>query len=398
MARVENKGSSNHLKLEHAIKHNAVVQNLYRYGMSSAFKVMGIFTRIDPNLVLMNGHSYKYNDSPRAIYRKMCELGLDQQYKIVWALNDPNDVEIPGNVTKVKMDTLEYFKTALKAKYWVSCVGIERGLHFKKKSQKYLNTWHGAAINVCGNGVPGRKDFHWKYIDYFCVCGKYDEVNFGRDLELNSSSFLRTGLPRNDVLYSVTEESQKKIQEKLGLPVGKKYILYAPTWRDSEDGGASYQITPPIDWNRWRQELGDKYIVMLRTHPYTTKLMNVTFNDFVLDYTQYPEVNELLIAADVLISDYSSINLDYCIMGKPMICFGYDYDEYKKTRGFYYDLEKEMPNGVMRTEDEVISHLRKLDYEDDSKRTIQFRDSHCEFGNGNATIECINALFGTHYE
>ena len=101
--------------------------------------------------------------------------------------------------------------------------------------------------------------------------------------------------------------------------------------------------------------------MLLRTHPYTTRLMNVQFNDFVLNYTDYPEVNDLLIVADVLISDYSSINLDFCIMGKPMICFGYDYDEYNKSRGFYYDLEEEMPNGVMRTENEVLNHLKTLD-------------------------------------
>ena len=69
MAMVENKGSSNHLKLEHVIKHNPVIQGLYRYGMSGVFQLFGKFIRIDDNLVLMNGHSYKYNDSPRAIYR-----------------------------------------------------------------------------------------------------------------------------------------------------------------------------------------------------------------------------------------------------------------------------------------------------------------------------------------
>ena len=398
MASSENRGSSNHLKLEHIIKHNVIVQNLYRYGMSMAFQMLGRFIRTDPYLVLMNGHGYKYNDSPREIYRKMCELGMDKQYKIVWALMDPDSVDIPGNASKVKLDTLEYFITALKSKYWISCVGIERGLHFKKSNQKYLNTWHGAAINVCGNGVPGRNDFHWRYIDCFCVCGKYDEENFGRDLELNPKAFLRTGLPRNDVLYHVTEEYRNDIQKKLKLPEGKKYILYAPTWRDSEDGGLSYQISPPIDWNRWRRELGDEYVVMLRTHPYTTKLMNVVFNDFVLDYTEYPEVNDLLIAADILISDYSSINLDYCIMEKPMICFGYDYDEYKKYRGFYYDLEKEMPNGVMRTEEEVISHLINIDYSEDCQRTESFKNRHCEYGNGNATIQCINKVFETNYK
>lgn len=390
-------GSSNHLKLEFFIKHNPIIQNIYRYGLSAVFQTWGKFIKIDEKLILMNGQSYKYNDSPRAIYRKMYELGMTKEYKIVWALNEPDKVDIPG-CTKIKMDTVDYFKTAMRAKYWISCVNIERALHFKKKDQIYLNTWHGAAINVCGNGVSGRNDFHWNYIDYFCVCGKYDEINFGRDLELNPSSFLKTGLPRNDALYHVTEVNRQEIRERLGLPSDKKIILYAPTWRDSVDGGTSYSITPPIDWARWKAELGNEYVVLLRTHPYTTRLMNVQFNDFVLNYTDYPEVNDLLIVADVLISDYSSINLDFCIMGKPMICFGYDYDEYNKSRGFYYDLEEEMPNGVMRTENEVLNHLKTLDYELDAQKTIRFRDRHCEYGNGNATIQCINAVFKTDYE
>lgn len=397
MADKDKTGSSNHLKLEHFIKHNSVVQNLYRYGMSAVFQIWGRLIKIDDNLVLMNGHSYKYNDSPRAIYKKMHELGLTKKYRVVWALNEPDKVDIPG-CKKIKMDTLEYFKTAMRAKYWISCVNIERALHFKKKEQIYLNTWHGAAINICGNGVSNRNDFHWGYINYFCVCGRYDEVNFGRDLELNPASFLRIGLPRNDILYHVSKEFQKKIQKKLQLPKEKIYILYAPTWRDSEDGGTSYQIAPPIDWKRWKEELGEDYIVMLRTHPYTTKLMNIQFDDFILDYTDYPEVNDLLIAADILISDYSSINLDYCIMGKPMICFGYDYDDYKKTRGFYYDLEAEMPNGVMKTQEEVIRHLKSFNYEADAERTIAFKNRHCEYGNGNATIKCINTVFGTDFK
>lgn len=397
MTNKDKTGSSNHLKLEHFIKHNLLVQNLYRYGMSAVFQVWSKMIKTDAKLVLMNGHSYKYNDSPRAIYKKMYELGLTEKYHVVWALNELDKVDIPG-CTKVKMDTIEYFKTAMRAKYWISCVNIERALHFKKKDQIYLNTWHGAAINVCGNGVNKRNDFHWGYIDYFCVCGKYDEINFGRDLELEPTSFLRTGLPRNDVLYHVTKEVQEAVRQQLGLLEEKKYILYAPTWRDSKDGGDSYQIAPPIDWGKWKKELGDNYVVMLRTHPYTTRLMNVQFDDFVLDYTDYAEVNDLLIAADVLISDYSSINLDYCIMGKPMICFGYDYDEYKKIRGFYYDLEEEMPNGVMRTENEVITHLKNLDYEADVAKTVRFKESHCEYGCGDATVACINTVFGTHYE
>lgn len=396
MGSKEKVGSSNHRKLEHFIKHNAAVQKLYRFGMSAALKLWGKLVKIDEALVLMNGHGYKFNDSPRAIYRKMQELGLTDKYRVVWALNEPEKADIPG-CSKVKMDTLAYFRTALQAKYWVSCVNIERGLHFKKKQQVYLNTWHGAAINVCGNGVSGRNDFHWGYIDHFCVCGKYDEDCFGRDLELNPDAFLRTGLPRNDVLYQATEARRDALRKKLQLPEGKKCILYAPTWRESEDGGDSYQIAPPIDWTKWKERLGGEYVVLLRTHPYTTQLMNVRFDDFVLDFTDYPEVNDLLIATDVLISDYSSILLDYCILGKPMVCFGYDYDRYRDARGFYYDLEQEMPNGVMRTEDEVLAHLETLDEQAEREKTLHFKNRHCEYGRGDATLKCINALFGTNY-
>lgn len=395
MSKDKKVGSSNHRKLEYLIKHNPVIQSIYRNFVSFGFRVISHFFAIDKKLVLMNGHGYKYNDSPREIYRKMHELGMTKKYRVVWALNEPEKTAIPG-CKKIKMDTWEYFKTAFKAKYWISCVNIERSLRFKKKNQIYLNTWHGASINAAGNAVSGRKDFHWGYIDYFCVCGKPDEINYGRDFEVNEKAFLRVGYPRNDRLYHATKEEQVKLKEKLGLPLDKLCILYAPTWRDSNDGGRSYQLAPPIDWEQWKEELSDEFVVMLRTHPYTTELMNVQFDEFVRDYVEYPEVNDLLIATDILISDYSSINLDYAITEKPMICFGYDYDEYIKYRGFYYDLQSEMPNGVMRDQKEILKHLKTLDYSAECDKTRRYKNKYMEYG-GNATLECINTLFGTSF-
>lgn len=388
-------GSSNHLKLEHLLKHNSFVQFSYRFIMSLVFKIIGLFIKTDESLVLINGHGYKYNDSPRVIYKKMYDLGLNEKYNIIWALNDPEKYSIPG-CKKIKMDTLEYFITALRAKYWISCVNIERGLHFKKKNTIYLNTWHGAAINVCGNGVKGRNDFHWEHIDYFCSCGKYDSKYFVRDFNLNKSSLLLCGYPRNDELYVHDSTVQQNMKKKLGLPIDKKAILYAPTWRESDDGGETYKLIPPINWKLWKETLGDEYIILLRTHPYTTELMNIEFNSFVMDFTSYPEVNDLLIASDILISDYSSIILDYSIMCKPIICFGYDYSTYNNLRGFYYDLEKEIPNGVLKNEMEVLNHICNLDYEKECDKTKFFKEKHMEYG-GNATIECINKVFKTNY-
>ena len=386
-------GSSNHLKIEHIIKHNPVIQILYRHGVSLALRFLGLFIKTDEQLVLMNGHGYRYNDSPRAIYEKMLETGIANRYRIVWALNDPDGCVIPGNARKIKMDTLEYFKTALQAKYWIACVNIERGLHFKKKNQIYLNTWHGASLNYVGNAVNGRNDFHFEHIDYFCYNGEYEREFIKRDFNVRDEALIPTGYPRNDALYEATEQTRMDFRKKFDIPDGKRIILYAPTWRESEDGGGSFKLAPPIDWKKWEEKLGDKYVVFLRTHPYTTELMNVTFNDFVRDYISYPQINDLLIAADVLISDYSSIQLDYAILGRPQICFGYDYDAYKAVRGFYFDMETTMPNGVMRDEDQVIEHLLTMNYEDDCRKSRKFCRDHMEYGGG-AALKCIRKVFG----
>ena len=291
------------------------------------------------------------------------------------------------------MDTFEYFKIALKAKYWVACVNIERGLKFKKKNQIYLNTWHGASLNFVGNAVVGRHDFHFEHINYFCYNGEYEREFIKRDFNVLDKALISTGYPRNDALYEATDETRTAFRKKFGILDDKRIILYAPTWRESEDGGGSFKLTPPINWKKWEEKLGEKYVVFLRTHPYTTELMNVKFNDFVRDYINYPQVNDLLIAADVLISDYSSIQLDYSILGRPQICFGYDYDEYKAVRGFYFDLEKTMPNGVMRDEDDVIRHLITMNYEEDCSKSRKFRDNHMEYGGG-AALKCIEKMFG----
>ncbi len=380
-------------RLEHVLKHNVVVQTIYRFTMSAVFRCIGLFVRTDPTLVLMNGHGYKYNDSPRAIHRKMVEMGLDTSYRIVWALRDPSLYDIPGRVEVVKMDTLRYFLTALRAKYWVSCVNIERALHFKKRKTVYMNTWHGAIINLCGNAVGGRRDYHFETIDYFCVNSEAEGELFRRDFNLLPQAIVETGYPRNDELYHVTPERVRELRAALEIPEGKRVILYAPTWRDSEDGGASYTLVPPVDFCRWEKELSQDYVVLLRTHPYTTEALKVTFGPFLRDMTAYPEVNHLLMVADILISDYSSINLDYAILEKPMICFGYDYEAYKAQRGFYYDLETTMPGGVVRDEDTLLHRIHTMDVEQACRATRVYKQTYMQFGDGHAAEACVHLLF-----
>ena len=377
-------------RLIYILKHNTAIQTIYRFVMSFVFRVIGLFVKTDDSLVLfVSFMGMKFNDSPKAIYDYMKTHPEYRNYRCIWAFEEP--AKFPDLET-VKIDTPAYFMTALKAKYWITNTNIERGLQFKKKNQKYLNTWHGIALKYIGNDVAGRNDFNFDTVDYLCVCGDYDERVYKTAFRAKESSYLRCGLPRNEELWNVSNEKKLEMRKKLGIPADKKVILYAPTWRDSTDGGKSYEIKPPIHFDIWEKELGDEYIVLFRAHHQTTKVLGVQYNDFVRDASNYPAVNDLMIASDMLITDYSAIAFDYSILCKPIFCYAYDYDTYLADRGTYFVIDEKYPNKSCRTEDELFSRIKNLDYEKESSNSQRFRDEFIKYGIG-ATEACVKAEF-----
>ena len=379
-------------RVDYVLKHNIVINKSFRFLASTGVKAMGLFTPMDEKAVIFSAHSRKYNDSPRAIYEYMITRPEFKDYKFYWALDDTS-VDIPGNAIKIVPDTPEYFRTALKCKYWITCVNIERSLKFKRKNCVYLNTWHGIPIKTVGNGAEGRNDYDFSYIDYFCISGDYEIPIYEKSFNIPASHMIKTGMPRNDVLYTTTDEEIAEIKKRIGLPLDKKLLLYAPTWRDSKDGGKSYSIKPPMDLKKWEERLGKDYILLFRTHPYTNELLGVDFNDFVRNFTNYPNINDLMKIADVLISDYSATIFDYAILERPIISFAYDCDEYGRERGFAMNIRKEMPGGISETEDEVIDRILHLDFEREIKAVKAFKGKYLTYG-GQATIKCLEKVFG----
>lgn len=379
-------------RIEYTLKHTPWILNSF-IGIGSAFfKVVGTFVRTDEKLILFTSFSGKqYNDSPKAIYEYLRSIPAGRDFKYVWAFENPDNF-LQVDCEKIKIDTWKYFITTLKAKYWVTSVNIERGLKYKKKNTFYLNTWHGPAINLMGNAVEGRSDFRWDHIDRFCISGNYERPIIERDFCVKPGSLLLSGLPRNDELYHVTSEKVNELRKLFHVPEGKKVILYAPTWRESTDGGASCDLKPPIDLDKWKRQLGDDYVVFIRAHVNTREMLGIQYDDTIRNGSDHPAVNDLLMMSDFLISDYSSIIMDYSILCRPIICFGYDYEEYKKARGgFYFNLDKEIPSGVCHTEDEVISYILTSNYAIECEKAKQFRDAHIEVG-GEATRICTEEI------
>jgi CDP-glycerol glycerophosphotransferase len=353
----------------------------------------GLFVKTDDKMVLFSALGRRYNDSPKAIYEYMLQQPRFKGYRLVWALEDLN-TDIPGHPIKVKADSMQYFRASLKARYWITSVNIERGLRYKKKSCIYLNTWHGVSLNAVGNGVPGRKDFDFSHLNFFCYESDWNKRILMQSFKIPEHLMLASGLPRNDVLYHVDKNKVMALKKKMGLPLDKKIILYAPTWRDSNDQGKTYSLKPPIHLDKWEERLKDEYVLLFRTHHYTTCLLGVQFNDFVRDYSFYPDINDLFMVSDLLISDYSSCITDYSILERPVICFAYDYDTYSKQRGVNIDFRKEMPGGIQSTEDEVLDRILTMDTEEECRKTREMLKDKFTYIGGHATEICVNAVFG----
>ena len=236
-------------KVEYIIKHNAFVQKAYVKVMSAGFRFLGLFIKTEEKQVLLSSLIGKsYGDSPRVLFDAMKADPFFSGYKYVWAFDNPESFQVEG-AEKVKLNSLRYFLTALRSGIWITNVNIERGLHFKPEKTIYLDTWHGCApLKVDGNAQKNRNDYDFSDIDIFCSNSEWQDKCFVKYYKANKNSIIRCGMPRNDVLYRVNQDKIKALREKYEIPDGKKVILYAPTWRESVDGGKSRIFAPPYQY------------------------------------------------------------------------------------------------------------------------------------------------------
>lgn len=386
-------------RIVNLLKYNRVVYAVYYYLMSFCINVLKLFIRVDDKLILINSFAgRKYDDSPKAIFEQMKRDKRFEGYKIVWAFHEPDKFEVEG-AEKIKTDCFKYFATALKARVWVTNSSVERGLHFKRKKTFYLNTWHGTPIKKMGSDITsGNTSFDTKSAYNFDVMNAqslFEADVFSRCFKIPRENFIEVGLPRNDALANYTEEQREELRRKLNIPTGKKVILYCPTFREYEkDEHLGVVLKPPMDLNKWEKELGDEYVLLFRAHYEVSKVMDIKDGDFVRNATDYPSLNDLMIASDILLSDYSSVFFDYSIMDKCMIHFTYDYDKYNEQRGMYFDIREYLSGAA--TEDDVIDYIKNMDYSSEVEKTRAFRDSFMNFYGSAAkkTVDCIAEHIG----
>lgn len=376
-----------------------MIYSLYYHLGSLFLRFIGLFVKTDPNLILFISYGgQKYDDSPRVVYEYLLKHPVSSKHKYVWAFIEPD--KFPQVEQKVKVDTLSYYITAMRAGYWITNSSASRGLNFRKKQTKNYLFQHGmAGIKKIGTDVElfdkaFRIGFHETF-DAIFIEGKKELDILPRAWQMNPSVFHMTGLPRNDDLATVTEDEIRLVKARLGIPQSKRVILYAPTFREfsrAEDGRNALGI--PIDFSKWEEALGQEYVLLVTAHYEVAKLLDeLPKKDFVINAFQYPVLNDLIKVSDILISDYSSIAFDYSILERPIFCYGYDYDSYSRERGLYADLDQLFSHGVLRTEDALLKAILEMDYSAECKYTKDHIKDEYIAAYGNAAEKAVQIIF-----
>lgn len=387
-------------RIKALVKNSKLIYGFYFHIGSFLLRCLGLFIKTDPNLILFISYGgQKYDDSPRVVYEYLKKKPISPAHRYVWAFIEPE--QFPQVSDRVRVDTLAYYLTALRAGIWITNSSASRGLNFRKKQTKNYMFTHGmTGIKKIGADIQSAdKAFKIGFqesFDAIFVEGKKEIPLLMQAWGKMPEVFRTTGLPRNDDLANVTDEEILSIKEKLAIPAGKKVILYAPTFREfsrADDGRNALGI--PFDFSKWERTLGDEYVLLVTAHYEVAKLLDeLPKNSFVINAFKYPVLNDLIKVSDILISDYSSIVFDYAIMERPILCYGYDYDSYAVERGLYTDLDKLFFNGVLRTEEALLDAIVTMDYDAQCAYTREHIKDEYIASYGDAAEKAVEVIFG----
>ena len=341
--------------------------------------------RTDEKRILFCAYSGRqYACSPRAIYEMLREDETNG-YRFVWAFQHPEHFPEVGEDKRTKLVSYgseEFKKELASCKYWVFNTRVPSGI-VKKEDQVYIQTWHGTPLKKLGydlkqyiSGADDKKSLQYSYrtdakrYDFLLSPSPYYSEKMASAFHLKALNkekcILELGYPRNDSLYLASAEKVEEIRKRLGIAPWEKAILYAPTWREtaldpakgsSYSKGIDFQLG--LDLKKLLDELGENYKILLRTHYFIRDNMDFSaYGERVIDVSDDKDINALYLAADLLLTDYSSVFFDYAILQKPMLFYMYDLHSYQGIRDFYIDLS-ELPGKILTQEEELPSAIRQ---------------------------------------
>lgn len=240
--------------------------------------------------------------------------------------------------------------------------------------------------------LTNRLRIHTNY-DVCLVSSPVAAVSYAEAFHQPLSLFVsRLGIPRTDLLFgdAQREAAQRAVRERYSIAEGRRVILYAPTFRGVRTTFARHPVD--LDLRLMRDVLGEDHVLLVRLHPAVRADLAIEADlaGFVIDTSDHPEVNELMLVSDVLVTDYSSVIFDFALLGRPVVLFAPDHEAYELERGFYFDYRAEGPGPVFETTRELADYLRAAEF--DGQRVERFRSAWFEVADGQATRRVVDEL------
>jgi len=389
--------------------------NRFRYS-KYYFPAMKLFYRVakrilpvDDKLILFeSGIGQQYSDSPRNIYEEIIKRNLN--FKKVWVCNKNvrfND----HNTIRIKRLSPSYYYYLAKAKIWINNQNFPTYIR-KRPQTTYIQTWHGTPLKKMLydiKNIMGRSDDYLERVsnatrtwDYLISPSPYATKTFKSAFRYEAK-IIEVGYPRNDIFYKEDRfEVASKVRKRLNVPKDKKVILYAPTFRDNQTSGNNkFLFEIPMDLHQLKESLGDEYVFLLRMHVVISSKIKLDddLNDFVMNVSNYSDIQELLLVTDILVTDYSSVMFDFANTKRPMLFYTYDLEEYRDdVRGFYMDFEMEAPGPLICTTEELIksiTNIKELESEFKGKYT-EFYKKYCSLEDGQASKRVVDLLIDNY--
>ena len=355
---------------------------------------------VDPKLAVYAAYWYRgYSCNPRAIYEKARELAPEVHG--VWVVKPEGVASLPPGVDHVIAGTPEYDDLMARAGWFFNNVNFPNE-YVKRPGSVHVMTHHGTPLKHMGLDLQGsplgsarmnfglllRRCRRW---DYSVSSNPFSTLVWERVYPVPYES-LEVGYPRNDVLVNAGEEEVKRARAALGIRPDQQAVLYAPTHREYRAG-----YHPVLDVGAVADALGPDYVLLARLHYFygaDPVLQELHRTGRVRDVADHPSIEELCLASDVLVTDYSSLMFDYAVLDRPIVIHAPDWETYRATRGTYFDLPAEPPGVVTRTEQELIEAFRSGTpggADADHARTA-FRARFCSLEDGHAAERVVRRV------
>ncbi|MGW1891730.1 CDP-glycerol glycerophosphotransferase family protein [Streptomyces sp. NPDC002004] len=360
-------------------------------------------------------------DAPRAVHAELVRRGTDVEH--LWVTRDQR-TEVPGAAAGVEEGSADWYDALARCRRIVTSGHLPDWFD-KRPGQTVVQTWHGTPLKRVGLDLTDSLYADHAHLDALPALSRQWDVlvspaRFATPLLARALAFdgevLEAGSPRSDLLLADDRgKTAEQVRRQLGIEPGVRVVLYAPTYRDhlacgaggpatgsfggayagGAHAGSRFRHEPAFDFRAAERALGRDHVLLARTHPLTAGRLPGARAPFVRDVSRHPRVAELLLVADVLITDYSSLMFDFAHTGRPMLFHTYDLEHYRDTvRGFYVDFEAVAPGPLLASTAEVTEALRELPSieERHADAYAAFRETYCDLDDGRAAERVVERL------